>query len=249
MTSVPWHSLEPTACEKYVSIMLLREHPDGSRRRPSQGDHGIDVIVPISEDPRTYDVYQIKYFFQALNSSQRRQISNSAGTLLKAVRDENLNVRNWHLTIPLDPQSNDEEWLEGLFKGTSIRAYWKGRTYLEGLASKYRDVTDYYIFQGAERVNELLESALRLANLRKSNGEAGLSVDSIQESVWDILKILNADDPHYRYDLLASETLSSLENLPADIVMSQFASKQARRPLYSNRCLPEVPRGSDRSPN
>ncbi len=91
------------------------------------------VLVPVPDDTNRYDVYQIKYFFKSLDRSQRSQIANSAATLLSAVRDEKIRVRNWHLVLPLDPTENDEEWLRSEFEGTGIRAFWKGLSHLEAL--------------------------------------------------------------------------------------------------------------------
>lgn len=225
-TPIPWHSLDPTTCERFVAIMLLRQHPDGTRRRPSQGDKGIDVIVPISDTPRKYDIYQIKYFFSSLTSSQRTQIANSAARLLRAVREDNLVVRNWHLVLPLDPTDRDEPWLEGLFEDTGIRAYWKGLTHLEGWAADHRSVVDYYVFNGKERVETMVDRALRLAGLRRSDGEAGLAIESTYAALTDIFGQLNDDDPHYSYALNVSEGGIATEGIPPGIVMSQFVQEQ-----------------------
>ncbi len=76
---------------------------------------------------------------------------------------------------------NDEEWLRSEFEGTGIRAFWKGLSHLEGWASKYRDVVDCYTLDGKERVNDLVNKALGLAEFRKSQGgEAGLSLSSMR---------------------------------------------------------------------
>jgi len=226
MSLVPWHSLEPIQCEKFVSIMLLREFPDGSRRRPARGDHGVDVLVPVPDDPNRYDVYQIKYFFKSLDRSQRSQIANSAATLLSAVRDETIRVRKWHLVLPLDPTENDEEWLRSQFEGTGIRAFWKGLSHLEGWASKYRDVVDYYILNGKERVNDLVNKALGLAEFRKGQGgEAGLSVSSIETGLTEIFDVLNSDDPHYRYELFVTTADMEITSLPAGVAMRHVSGR------------------------
>jgi hypothetical protein len=94
MPVIPWHSLEPSGCVTFVSIMIRRDHPDGIRRRPSQWDHhGIDVIVPVDTAANVHDIYQIKYFYKALERPQRRQIEKSAARLRGFAQERGLQVR------------------------------------------------------------------------------------------------------------------------------------------------------------
>jgi hypothetical protein len=233
MPVIPWHSLEPSSCETFVSIMILRDHPDGTRRRPSQGDHGIDVIVPVDISANVHDIYQIKYFYQTLKRPQRRQIEESAARLRDFVQERELQVRTWHLTLPLDPTDGDEDWIQGLFTGASTRTRWKGLTHLEGWAAKYPDVVDYYINGGSERMMERVDSALRLAGLRRGDGDAGISADSLHASVAALFDQLNHDDPHYRYTFAASHKEPNRNPLPPGLAMRQITQPISAGPFIT----------------
>lgn len=225
MAPVPWHSLDPTRSEKFISIMILRDNPKGRRRQPSSGDRGVDVLVPVPDDPSRFDVYQIKYFYQRLSSSQRNQISNSAATLLRAVREGKISVREWHLVLPLDPTEGDEEWLTGLFEGTEIATFWKGESHLEGWAAKYSDVVDYYINDGHERTRELMSRVLTLAEFN-SDERGAVSVDSAIEIMNALRERLNGLEPHYRFEILTgveTDRMASIQNCPPNAAMRSCA--------------------------
>lgn len=225
VTVVPWGDLDGMATEKFVSVMLLREYPDGARRRPTQGDGGIDVIVPVSDNPRSWDVYQIKSFAGSLNSGQRAKIRESAHRLLATVATSGLNVRAWHLVLPIDPSAKDQAWIDSLFDGSGILAYWKGLSYLEGLVAKYRDVFDFYVRDGQERLHVLVESALNLAGMQIGAGATGLDEQSLFKSMSTTLDRLSMDDPHYSYALSVSYDHDEILKAPDSVAMSHVVGR------------------------
>jgi hypothetical protein len=66
-----------------MSVLLFQERPTARRRRPSQGDYGVDVAEP---NPDGYHVYQIKGFIKgftgSMTSSRQRQTSTSLQRIL-----------------------------------------------------------------------------------------------------------------------------------------------------------------------
>jgi hypothetical protein len=54
---VHWGSYPGDLLERVMSVLLFQERPTAWRRRPSQGDGGLDVAEP---NPDGYHVYQIK---------------------------------------------------------------------------------------------------------------------------------------------------------------------------------------------
>src|SRR4030081_837324 len=108
MARVEWSRQAPEDVELVVAILLCRENPSATRVRPSLGDGGIDVLVPVTGG---YDVYQVKYFSQALTSGQKRQIVNSFRRIVEYAPQHGLILKEWHLTVPLDPTNENREWL------------------------------------------------------------------------------------------------------------------------------------------
>jgi hypothetical protein len=95
--------------------MLYRENPRAVRVRPSQGDGGIDVLIPNEQRAGAVDVYQIKKFAENLTSSQKSQIEGSYRRLAEQVSsDDTLIVENWYLLMPLDPTPQNQKWFNGM---------------------------------------------------------------------------------------------------------------------------------------
>lgn len=74
---VEWTRMSGDEVEDVVAIMLLREHRRGTHIRPSQGDGGIDVLIPATAPDEAPTVYQVKKFATNLGSSEKRQIKDS----------------------------------------------------------------------------------------------------------------------------------------------------------------------------
>ncbi|WP_433503058.1 hypothetical protein ACQP04_25325 [Pseudonocardia halophobica] len=225
MIPVPWHDFDGDRTEKFVSVMLLREFPDGVRRRTTQGDGGIDVIVPVSDNPAIYEVYQIKKYFEPLKSDQKSKIKKSAERLRAKIDNDDLRVRKWHLTLPVNPSEGDHDWLVGLFAGTDVAVRWKGREFLDGLCAKYRDVVDYYVLGGQERIHELVRTALSLRPADLGDGAAGLSPEGVYRNILPVFERLNSADPHYLYDFAVLSGEPDFTTAPPSAVMSEFVGR------------------------
>jgi hypothetical protein len=232
MLPIPWHSFDGDKAERFVSIMLLREFPDGSRRRATQGDGGIDVIVPVSDNPAVYDVYQIKKYYEPLKSDQKSKVAASARELLKTVERSEIMVRKWHLTLPVDGSEANELWLTGLFGESGITPRWKGLSYLEGLCAKYRDVVDYYVLGGQERLHDLVKLAMRMQPPPDA-GEAAeaSSIEATYQAVLPAFEKLNSDDPHYYYNISMLHGDVDFHSAPPTAVMSQFLGREGEATL------------------
>jgi len=64
--------MEPGDIEQVVAILLCRENPPAVRVRPSRGDGGIDILVPL-DGTATVAVYQVKSFTSNLTRGQKAQ--------------------------------------------------------------------------------------------------------------------------------------------------------------------------------
>ena len=90
-------------CRKVVRV----EHPGAWSPREHRGDHGIDILV--GDSKTGLDVYQVKFFRDAVGESQRAQIRESYDRILE---DED-HVKSWTLMLPLELSIEEMRWLEG----------------------------------------------------------------------------------------------------------------------------------------
>lgn len=196
MSRVPWERYVGDDIEAVIAVMLLREHPAGQRIRPSRGDGGVDVLIPVSET--LWEVYQVKGFTVSLNASQKSQIKKSWDRLRTFVAQRQVEVSAWHVVRPLDPTHEDRDWLAELTDGASIPTDWIGLSTVDGWAAKYPEVIDYYLRDSKERVLEQAKYLLSADSLRKNSLTVPADATDGLESLH---RALNSSDPHYRYDL------------------------------------------------
>ncbi|MFJ2001616.1 restriction endonuclease [Streptomyces chartreusis] len=200
MARVEWTRLSGDEVEEVVAILLSRENQRATRIRPSQGDGGIDVIVP-DGDGGSYTVYQIKKFSQNLATNEKVQISKSYKRLATYIAEQGVDVSVWNLVMPLDPTNENRAWLSGVTEGSPFDVDWLGLIFVDGLAAKYPDVIDYYTGDGKGR---LLDAVTELARVMTSSevdpGPAGAVavIESLHSQI-------NRWDPHYKYDLMVTE--------------------------------------------
>lgn len=192
MTRVEWAALEGGEVETVLANLLYNKNDRAQRIRPTQGDFGIDVIIPPVETAEPWDVYQIKKYATNLTPGQKSKIVESFARMLIGLTRENLPVKDWYLVMPLDPTlPNLKDWFKGLPEaaigfGTKlkkdpftdaeqekIRAWlqapgriieWKGLTFCETLAGDYPYVVDYYLHGGAQRLRDAVNSMTGLVS-------------------------------------------------------------------------------------
>lgn len=100
---VDWGSRDGNEVEAVIANLLYNEYGRAVRVRPGQGDFGIDIIVPATENSEPWDVYQVKKYAANLNSTQRTKIVESFSRLMIGLVREGLPINDWYLVTPLDP--------------------------------------------------------------------------------------------------------------------------------------------------
>jgi hypothetical protein len=204
---VEWTRIEPGDIEQVVAILLCRENPAAVRPRPSRGDGGIDILVPL-DNAGTVAVYQVKSFKANLTSGQKAQAERSFRRLMDYASVRGLRVAEWYLTMPLNPTNENLQWLEGFTTGHGPLAQWRGLDFLEGLAADYPSVIDYYLRDGKDRLQAALESLTTvLRTLMRTGPQAGVGEKAgalePAEAVRTLAALhdaLNEHDPHFAYD-------------------------------------------------
>lgn len=200
VTAVPWVTLTPEQVERVVGVLLCREHRHALRLRPSRGDGGVDVFVPV--EGRVVDVFQIKSFATRLDPSRKRQIVRS---LERVAVNGAFKVRSWHLVVPLNPTPENLAWFEDVTKSLPFECHWVGLDRLDGLAAAYPDVIDYYIDNGRRRLEESIALLRELAGITETPSTGLVAPGELTSSLGALYRALNRDDPHYRYEFEVGE--------------------------------------------
>lgn len=239
----------PNLIEQIVAVLLSRQHPEALRIRASQGDGGLDVLVPAAT-PGYVDDYQVKRFATNLGDSQKGQIRES----LKAARDTHNDptnpflIQTWFLTLPLDPSREEIQWLANAAARLMVpfRVEWRALPFLEGLVTEYPEVIDYYLHDGRDRLQAMIADLRDLARLPVSATGAAMEPGDLTEPLRCLLQGLNRQDPHYRYDfevtaqepilfersyLVASVIDSGPEGYVTFHIYARYASAPEDRPI------------------
>lgn len=221
MSRVEWSRHGPTEIEHLVGVLLLRRFPNARRRRPGRGDGGVDVYVPDSDG---WTVFQVKSFTGALSTSHKRQIEGSWISFLKFIEERKLRVKHWYLIRPENPTEGDEIYLRRLTRAADWPCQWWGLDHCEELAAAYPDAVDYYVKDGKERLEGVVQAYLRAAGFAGgTDPSASVStIEAVHESI-------NSIDPHYRYDFRVvgkpsggwpEKSVAVVDNPPSDLVAS-----------------------------
>lgn len=202
MTAVPWATLEPGTVEKLTGILLCRRFPRAQRIQPSQGDGGLDVIVP--NDDGTFDCYQVKYFHARPTPGQKQQCKKS---LKRAISTHatagKVDLAAWYLTLPLEPTQSDLNWLATAARnaGAPFPCEWRGMSFLDGLAAEFPDVMEYYLGDGHSHVAEMTRQLRSILSLDASLKTGSLiKPDEVHERLASLSSALNSADPHFEYE-------------------------------------------------
>jgi len=246
MARIEWTRLEPGDVEHVIAMLLCRENPSAQRVRPSRGDGGIDIFVPDSHGGII--VYQVKAFSSNLTSGQKRQISASLDELVETSRARGVPVSAWYLTLPLDGTPENHTWLAELVADRVPLAEWRGLAFVDGLASEYPAVIDYYLHDGKDRLLTTIDrlSSLMLLTAQPpvrasrdidDGGGSGLSLGTAIDGLMNLHALLNETDPHYRYDFAVSAERPDVrsETTPVAIYQRGDASRCVTIRVYA-RC-------------
>ncbi len=226
MARVEWTRRTPEEIEAVLGIMLCREYPNAQRVRPARGDNGIDVYVPLN-DGRV--VFQVKSFTTSLTSSHKRQIAKSWARFRDFAEVRELNIKAWYLVRPLNPTQPEIDWLDALTKGAEFDCEWRGLDFCEGLVSEYPAVVGYYLFDGRERLQDVVGTLLAATGWSGGTDTDPFRPSDAYPTLEGLHEALNAFDPHYYYDFSVSTVLDGQEppKSPAEPGMVASATRVA----------------------
>lgn len=204
MSRVEWTRRTPEEIEAVLGIMLCREYPNAQRVRPARGDNGIDVYVPFEDG---WVVFQVKSFTNSLTSSHKRQITKSWIRFRDYAKAKSLKVKAWYVVRPLNPTQPEIEWLAELTAGAGFACEWRGFSFCEGLVAKYPDVVDYYLFDGRERLQDVVRTLLAATGWSGGTETNPFRPSDAYPTLESLHSALNAFDPHYYFDFSVSTVI------------------------------------------
>lgn len=191
---IPWTRYSGEDVESVLATFISLEERNTIKIRPSRGDGGIDLIVYL--DAETVDIYQIKKFAENLKNSQKAQIENSWQELSATTAVLHVIINSWHLVMPLDPTNENLRWAKELVEPSGTKFIWDGLSRVDGWASKYPEVIDYYFSNGKEEVSEYAAKLLSMANLPDCSDPVIL-----ENRLRDLCSNLDKLDPYYAYSV------------------------------------------------
>jgi hypothetical protein len=181
-----------------MAVLVAQDEHDLIRRVPASGDGGIDLLLP---RPDGYAVLQVKGFVGRIGSGERRQLEHSIRTTMTNPRLERP-ILSYGFVVPTDLTPNEQAWFDSLVVDAPWPTSWLGIPYWDSLAASHKHVIDYMIEGGAERVRN---RSRVLGSLQIDPSEPLLPADAA-ELLGGVQRQLDADDPHFRYELALSAT-------------------------------------------
>jgi len=147
------------AREKFeeLAVHLIRsERPEVERIRIVRGDGGIDAHEGCLADPAGVDVYQVKFFPEAIGDSQKAQIRDS---FTRICTNKDFKAKTWTLCLPIDMSLEEKKWFDEWRanqkdSGIEIRPVWSA-VHLEGLLyqEKNSHLREQFFRQGQQQIN------------------------------------------------------------------------------------------------
>lgn len=215
---IPWSRYSGEDVESVLATFISLEERNAIKIRPSRGDGGIDLIVYL--DAETVDIYQIKKFAENLKNSQKAQIENSWQELSATTAVLHVKINSWHLVMPLDPTNENLRWAKELVEPSGTKFIWDGLSRVDGWASKYPEVIDYYFSNGKEEISEYAAKLLSMANLPDCSDPVIL-----ENRLRDLCSNLDKLDPYYAYSVHVLSEYDKRDDLcprVPGVVMSQI---------------------------
>lgn len=121
--------------------------------------------------------------------------------------------------MPLDPTNENLKWAKELVESSGTRLVWDGLSRVDGWASKYPEVVDYYFSNGKEEVSEYAARLLSVANLPDCSDPSIL-----ENRLRDLCTHLDKIDPYYAYSVHVLSEYDKRDDLctrAPNVVMSQ----------------------------
>jgi len=142
--------------EELTAHLIRAECPDAERIRVVRGDGGIDAHDGALSDPAGVDVYQMKFFADAVGDSQKAQIRDSFS---RVRNNEDYRAKSWTLCLPIDMSLEEKKWFDEWKANQAdfrieIRPVW-GALRLEGLLylEKNRHLREVFFKEVRPQVN------------------------------------------------------------------------------------------------
>ena len=206
MTAIAWTVTDPDTIERMIAVGLCRRHKHARRIKPSQGDGGLDVLVPVpGESQLRVENYQVKKFADELNDSRKQQIKKSLASAIATHNDTTYayEIAKWYLTLPMELTREQEKWLfdlaDELQSPFPVEIF--GLTAVEALLIDAPNIREYYLGDGMEKVSQILSQMTHLTGLRD------LTADQVKVEPADAIGSLaglhshiNTADPHFNYN-------------------------------------------------
>ncbi len=212
MTAIPWTVVDPDTIERMIAVGLCRRHQHARRIRPSQGDGGLDVLVPAGQSQFHVEDYQVKKFADGLDDSRKSQIKKSLKTAIASHQDttSRYTIARWYLTLPMDLTREQETWLANL--ATELNAPFPvevfGLTQIEDLLLESPNIREYYLGDGMEKVREILNQMSSLAGLHNLTMDpTKIEPGDASAPLAELHRQINAADPHFNYDFQVTADL------------------------------------------
>jgi hypothetical protein len=205
VTAIPWTVVDPDTIERMIAVGLCRRYQHARRIRPSQGDGGLDVLVPPGQSSFHVENYQVKKFADGLNDSRKNQIKKSLKTAIATHQDttSRYTISKWYLTLPMELTREQETWLADL--ATELKAPFPVKTFglteIEDLLLESPNIREYYLGDGMEKVREILNQMNSLTGLNNlTTDPTRIEPGDAANTLADLHKHINAADPHFSYD-------------------------------------------------
>lgn len=205
MTTISWTVVDPDTIERMIAVGLCRRYQHARRIKPSQGDGGLDVLVPAGQSSFDVENYQVKKFADVLNDSRKTQIKKSLTTAIATHRDttSRYTISKWYLTLPMDLTREQETWLADL--AGELEAPFPvevfGLTEIEDLLLDSPNIREYYVGDGMQKVKEILDQMTTLSGLQNlTTDSTRVQPGDAASTLADLHEHINAADPHFSYD-------------------------------------------------
>lgn len=177
--------------EQVVGCLMSNANPEAMRVRPSTGDGGVDVFVPV--DDGVIDVYQLKYSRQNI---PWRRVEESLTPLGDGVWSGRT-IRNWHLTVPRQPTPHQIRKLDTYADSVPFRLGWFAEDALAALHLRFPSVWDYYMRNGQQQLDQLMDDWETVLTPVRAGVQP--RIEHVQDRLTEIAEILGRKDPHLDY--------------------------------------------------